>query len=377
MGRVIASLSKNKTEYSAYYFFPFFHIGGAEKVHYQIIQATATKDSIIYFTRKSKGRHFIHEFEKAGCVIKDISRFTDNKWIYLFNFIFRGIISHKINSQKVKPLVFNGQSNFGYKLSPWISKDVPQIDLIHAFNTFTEIRIPFLRFYKKSITISREIVDKHQKLYLSYQMPLSIIKNLGYIPFGILLPPRKEKVIQPGHLKVLYVGRGSPEKRIHLIALMAKKIAATAKNITFSFAGDVESFIPPDLHPYCHFLGVIHDENDMQLVYEQHDVLMVTSSTESGPLVVLEAMIKGLAVISTAVGIVPDHIVNGKNGFLFSDIINENTILEEGIHFIETLSSNQEFLETISRNNIDYAYQAFGMDKFNENYQKLFQEIRA
>src|SRR5258708_666488 len=104
LGRMIASFSKDKSEYSTYYFFPFFHIGGAEKVHYLIAQATATKNSIIYFTRKSKGDHFIDEFKMAGCAIKDISRYTDNKWIFPVNFVFRGIISHQINTQKQKPI---------------------------------------------------------------------------------------------------------------------------------------------------------------------------------------------------------------------------------------------------------------------------------
>lgn len=371
LGRVIASFSKNKSEYSTYYFFPFFHIGGAEKVHYLIAQATATKDSIIYFTRKSKGDHFIDEFTKAGCVIKDISGYTDNKWIFPVNLVFRGIISHQINRQKQKPIVFNGQSNFGYKISPWIRHQIPQIDLIHALNTFSKIRIPFLRFYKKSLTVSREIIDKHRELYLTYKIPADIINDLSFIPYGIQLPQRKEKIFTNDQLSVLYVGRGSPEKRIHLITRIAKKIRENNNRISFSFAGDVQEFIPAGLHSYCRFLGVINEEKELQQVYEEHDVLIVTSFTESGPLVIIEAMIKGLAVISTAVGIVPDHIINGKNGFLFSDLTDEEKIVEEGIHFIDTLNADRALLTAISKNNIEYAFQTFGIDQFNSAYKNL------
>ncbi len=377
IGRLIASFIKNKSEYSTYYFFPFFHIGGAEKVHYLIAQATATKNSIIYFTRKSKGNHFIDEFKKAGCVIKDISGYTDNKWIFPVNLVFRGIVSHQINRQKQKPIVFNGQCNFGYKISPWIKHEIPQIDLIHALNTFSKIRIPFLRFYKKSITVSREIIDKHRELYLTYKMPVHISNDLSFIPFGIHMPRRKEKIFAGDQLSILYVGRGSPEKRIHLIARIAKKIRESNNRISFSFAGDVQKFIPDDLHSYCRFLGVIDEEKELQKVYEEHDILMVTSSTESGPLVIIEAMIKGLVIISTPVGIVPDHILNEKNGFLFSDLTNEDKIVKEGIHFIDTLNGDNEFLKTISKNNIEYAFQTFGIDKFNENYRKLFQNCRT
>ena len=46
------------------------------------------------------------------------SKFTDHKEFYFLNLIFRGIVSGYINKQKEKPIVFNGQCNFGYKISP-------------------------------------------------------------------------------------------------------------------------------------------------------------------------------------------------------------------------------------------------------------------
>lgn len=377
IGRTIALLLKKEKEHDHFYFFPFFHIGGAEKVHYLIAQATATNDSIIYFTRKSKGRHFVNEFEKIGCRIKDISMFTDNRWIFPINLIFRGLISHKINAQDKKPLVFNGQSNFGYKISPWIKKDIIQIDLIHALNTFSVIRISFLRFYIKSVTISNEIIEKHQALYQKYKVPEVIIHNIIAIPFGISLPPKKEKKFKKNQLRVLYVGRGSLEKRIHLIAKMAMEIHKIDKTIIFSFAGDVESFIPKNLHSHCQFLGVIHNEQHLQKIYEENDILIVTSSTESGPLVIMEAMTKGLSIISTVVGIVPDHVKNNENGFLFSNINNEQKIIEEGVYFIRVLQANRKLLEEISLNNINHSYTKFGMDKFNNEYQQLFLELKA
>src|SRR5687768_9146337 len=112
MGRIIAKANPLKKEYETFYFFPFYHIGGAEKVHAQIAKATGDKDCIIFFTRRSANNLFYEEFRQSGCEMKDISRYTDNKWIYFVNIIFRGIISYYINSQKTRPLVFNGQCNF-------------------------------------------------------------------------------------------------------------------------------------------------------------------------------------------------------------------------------------------------------------------------
>src|SRR5215210_5177610 len=92
IGRALGKLAK-KEDYAVYFFFPFHHIGGAEKIHFQIAQAFANKKCIIYFTRKSKPESLLNEFTKAGFVIKDVSKYTDNKFIYPINILFRGIIS--------------------------------------------------------------------------------------------------------------------------------------------------------------------------------------------------------------------------------------------------------------------------------------------
>src|SRR5688572_20813934 len=154
MGRIIARAKPLKKEYETFFFFPFYHIGGAEKVHAHIAKATGNKNCIIYFTRKSQNDLFHSEFAASGCTMKDISKYTDNKWIYFVNIIFRGIISQYINQQKQQPIVFNGQCNFGYKLSPWIKKRIPQLELIHSLCSFSYIRIPFLPFIHRTVMIS-------------------------------------------------------------------------------------------------------------------------------------------------------------------------------------------------------------------------------
>ncbi|HYO21242.1 MAG TPA: glycosyltransferase family 4 protein, partial [Flavisolibacter sp.] len=340
LGKLWAVLDRQKEDFDIYFFFPFYHIGGAEKVHYQITQAFVGKKCIIYFTRKSKGENFLEEFKKAGFVIKDISRFTDNKFIYPFNFIFRGILSYKINHNKSRALVFNGQSNFGYKVSPWISARIPQVDLIHALSSFSKIRIPFLEFYRISVTVSQEIIDKHEHLYQKKGVPQKIRNNIHYINYGIELPERTGKTNFGRDVKLLYVGRGSEEKRIYLVARMAEAMHNLGNDLQFSFLGDVDKYVPQDLRKYCRFYGTITDQNSVDSIYREHNILLVTSYTESGPLVVMEAMARGLCIISTPVGIVNEHILPDRNGFVFSSIENETLIVEEAIGYINKFAAD-------------------------------------
>ena len=123
-GRVMARLKPLKKEYRIFFFFPFYHTGGVELFNMRLSHAVGGKDCIIFFTRKSVNKRFYKEFEQSGCVLKDISKYTDTKWLYFLNLIFRGIITGYINSQQEKPVVFNGQSNFGYKISPWVNKRI-------------------------------------------------------------------------------------------------------------------------------------------------------------------------------------------------------------------------------------------------------------
>lgn len=371
IGWVIAYFQK-KGNYDIYFFFPFYHVGGAEKVHYQIAQTFQGKRGIIFFTRKSIAPGFLQEFRKTGFVLRDISKFTDNKLLYPLNFVFRGLVSYQINHQQEPLLVFNGQSNFGYKISPWISKTVPQTDLIHALCSFSTIRIPFLEFYKKSVTVSREIIEKHRLLYQNYNLPPVLINNIEAINYGIELPERIADERNNQSVNILYVGRGSEEKRIYLVAAIAKAFSAIDANVTFNFLGDVDDFIPTDLKKYCILRGTVTDTKEVDTIYRQNDVLLITSSTESGPLVAMEAMARGLCILSTPVGIINEHIKNGKNGFTFTSVSDENLIVTEAIHYINELNNKGNLRTVISENNMDYAYRNFGIEKFREAYRLFF-----
>ena len=61
-----------------------------------------------------------------------------------------------------------------------------------------------------------------------------------------------------------------------------------------------------DIEERIHFKGRIGWGDSLFSIYRQAHLLFVTSVTESGPRVVIEAMTSGLPVLSTPVGLVPD-----------------------------------------------------------------------
>lgn len=369
VGKLISKIFPLKQSFDIFFFFPFYHTGGAEKVHLQICQTVKNKKAVIYFTKKSADKRFLKEFTDTSFLIKNISAFTDNKWLYFLNLIYRGIIAGYINSTEKPPIVFNGQCNFGYKISPWIHSSIQQIELIHSYNSFSWIRIPFLPFISKTIMISQLRIEDHKKQYDKIGIPESFKKNIEWIINGVEIPESKEKQVDK-NIKILYVGRGTEEKRVHIIAQIAKEVKHLNLPFNFYFMGDIKQSISNDLPIYCNFLGNITDPNIIQNYYQESHVLLLTSTTEGFPLVIAEAMMNKCVIASTAVGDIPYHLNNSKN-LLFSDLKNEFVIIKETIDFLTYLTKHPEEIISIGNSNRLYAIEHFNISNFNKKYQQL------
>jgi glycosyltransferase involved in cell wall biosynthesis len=372
IGQSIAIIFPLKKDYEIFLFFPFYHTGGAEKIHLQIAQAIHTKKVIIFFTKKSKDNRFFNDFQNTGITIKNISTFTDNKWFYFLNLIFRGIIAKYIHSQKKAPIVFNGQCNFAYKISPWISPSIKQIELIHSMNSFSWIRIPFIPFYQKTIMISKIRIEDHYRQYLKISVPEVYKNNIQWIINGTETNIDFSKKLT-NTLNILYVGRGTIEKRVHIVAAIAEKVKQHNLPIKFYFIGDVENAIPAHLKCYCNFLGNITDNKQIQQHFANSHITLITSNTEGFPLVIAEAMMYKNVIAATGVGDIPYHLKN-TNNLIFSDSENEEIIINEAAEFIIHLFKNNNEVISIGNKNREYALEHFNINNFNKQYLEIFNE---
>lgn len=361
-----------KAEYRMFFFFPFYHTGGAEKVHALLAEQLGGKDVVVYFTRKSVDNTFLSAFQHSGCTIKNIAAFTDNKWLYFLNLIYRGIISGYINRQQLKPVVFNGQCNFAYKLSPWVNQEIKQIELIHSFNSFSWIRLPFLPFISHTVMISRVKIEAHLNQYTALQVPDSYRSKITHIVNAIHINAVIKAKDFAAPLKVLYVGRGGKEKRVHLVAQIAAAIKKVKPEIGFLFAGDVEQIIPAQYHNVCDFKGMIQDETVLSDLYHQAHVVIITSETEGFPMVVEEGMANECAVVATPVGDLPVHVQPKVNGFL-SSVIDEEKVVQEMTDFILQLDADRSLLQQMGKANRQYALANFSLQSFTLNYLKLIE----
>src|SRR5436190_6526569 len=116
-------------EYDLFFFFPGYAMGGAERVNLDIVKSFPDKKKVIFFTRKSKDDALYKDFRENSDSVVEIDKWTDNKRKYWDSFVYRGVCAQYINAQKKKPVVFNGQCNFGYKLFPHLKKAIKKIEL--------------------------------------------------------------------------------------------------------------------------------------------------------------------------------------------------------------------------------------------------------
>lgn len=364
-------LLKNKNKKNAF-FFPFFHIGGAEKVHLAIVETFNHKDNIVFFTKTSGEEGFLSQFRKhASCF--DIGKLA---WYPLFKKITGNMIVNYVNHSGIKTAI-SSNSIFFYDNVGKFSTRVRCIDLMHAFVHPEESgpekwSLPVISRLDKRIIIGEKTRQDFNTLYQKNNIPSAYLSKIELIRNFVLLPEVvHEHTDAP--IRLIYIGRGTPEKRVNLAALIAAKAQKNMHLPPITMLGDIEYAIEGELKQACAFKGIVRDEDKVISMLAQHDVLLLTSSREGMPMAVVEAMACGVIPIATAVGDLPNIIQNGNNGFLLP-IENETLIVENAISILKELALDAARRNAIAKEARATAQQLFSEDRFRIMWKKTIAE---
>lgn len=179
-------------------------------------------------------------------------------------------------------------------------------------------------------------------------------------------------------VKILFMSRFVKDKGLFIAAEVAKRLRDNrVKNWSFTFAGDGEemnnlkSYLSAnDLNEYVEVAGYVTGKNKARILVESDILLFPTSYGEGCPVVVLEAMGAGLAIVSTLAGAIPTIVEDGINGFLHTRL--------DSISFyqsVEDLILNKALLTEMQKKNMEKAKNHFEASIVTKNMEKLYSEV--
>jgi len=353
--------------------FLFFHsssIGGAEKVHIDILEALNSQKIITVITENRSEKGWESTFQKFSYKCYDISNSNRNRKIFFF---FLGYFSSWINNSK-SILVLGSASYFYYRLLPFL-KVKNRINLLHALVNegeigFEHLSLNVINHIDKHVLINEKVKNDFQDFLKKNNLDLPESKFI-VIDNGVRDFEEPSLNTENEVLHCLFVGRESKEKRVHILESIIKKCEQEKLPIHFTLIGSDFETISNQNFSNTLILGKIIDRNELNTIYRKSDCLIICSSREGFPNVIQEAMAFGVVPISTDVGGIPYHIKHKKNGILISKNLSETEIANEMITNLLVFQNNIGELNRIKNKSFQYALNYFSMSLFVKKYQEL------
>lgn len=368
LGRAIGYFYRKPGAGSLFLICPNRDTGGSYKVNADIARLLAPYNPLVIFTKREKNGGMRLLYEMEGLTLLDIGRTADNKYLHFLNVIWRGIIAQWVKQCK-NPVVFGGESIYFYKVLPHVYRHATCIELCHV-NKWLNYTQAFAPMIDWRVFSTQKIMRDHAAMYHAGGIPASLLNRLRFIDNKIELP--EPNPLNHEHLRVLFAGRGTPQKRVHLVAAIAEKVKADSPGIDFTLVGDVENLVPQGVQALVSIRTDISNARQMIPVYQSHDILLLTSSFEGLPLVVMDMMALGRVVVSTAVDAIPDYIQHLENGMLIHEVANEEEVVRRGTEIILQLEKDRALLKKLGEKARHFALEHFCPGAFDRAWLNMF-----
>jgi glycosyltransferase involved in cell wall biosynthesis len=172
---------------------------------------------------------------------------------------------------------------------------------------------------------------------------------------------------------VLFVeGSWTTDKRkgFHLLADALKKLELEVNPDEYQLIVLGKSSGDDSFSMKTHYLGRLHDEISMALVYAAVDVFVTPSTEENLANTVLESLSCGTPVVAFDIGGMPDMIAHGNNGYLVPGF--DTQALAKGIQWVVEDKHRWKELSDQAR---DTVVQSFTLQQSASRYKDLYKDI--
>lgn len=226
----------------------------------------------------------------------------------------------------------------------WLDGFVRKITYFFLFHWENHMSKKAIKIFAISDSTKKDIINQ-------YKINEDKIKIVSCALNKTIFKPSKQKTIF--NKKLLFVGRLVPRKNIVCLIKIMRLLVDTDKEFILNLVGEGEyayvnkikkEIIKNNLQKNIIFYGKVTDDK-LNKLYESNSIFVFTSLVEGFGLVLLEAMSKGLPVISYNVNGVKDVIINKVNGYLvkpfdYQDFTNKIIFLYKNKNSYKEMSKN-------------------------------------
>ena len=300
-------------------------------------------------------------FESSGVVVYNLpDLFADHTLWPLF-------LEELLHQHNVDTLFLCG-SEYTYQLLPALREKKPALRIVdQLFNEDGHLRSNrrFASFIDLTVVPSIALRDLLLNTYRESAAKVRLISQALLPSFDddANLNPELLATIR-GKFVVSFIGRFSPEKAPAFFLRLALQLAANPEYFFLLIGeGPLRQQVldgATELHGRFHAPGAVRNAR----AYIAHsNVVVVPSTVEGMPGVVLESLAAGRAVVASRVGAIPEVIQDGINGFLCNSG-------DAGAFFrcVERLRKDAELRAAIEANARESARGDFGRDAMIESY---------
>jgi glycosyltransferase involved in cell wall biosynthesis len=362
---------RRKSASGIFFFFDRFSLGGAQRIHLDILKTIPELDKQIFFTRYSPNAIFKEEFYSIPDTDNsDIHVWCDFLLLRLFSVHY---FSFYINRHK-QAQVFGANSTFFYDMLPFINDRITKTELLHNF-TFGKKGMEFFGLLNVEFLTNRIVYDSFtlsniKKQYEEYKIDPVFLQKIWFIEPGVDIPREVIKKFD-FPLKIICAGRGGPQKRIWLVNRIAEYCLDKEWPVRFYFAGTLISELSEKTRSASVLYGEVSNADAMGQILSNAEIALLTSSYEGFPMFIKEAMAHGCIPVVTALPGNLTHLRDGENCLLINEIQDEDQIVSEALGQISLLIHDKALCRKLSKNAHQYAEIYFNRTAFTTAYREL------
>lgn len=365
LGRLYGLMPSYRNPGGVFFFFKWAKLGGAEAVHGEIARLASSRSPWVCISEPVTEQEDLHEYPAEARVFLGL-RSDGGTLRQAFSL---GVFSSAVN-RCANPLVLGGHSGYFYQLIKRLGPHVTRVDMVHGYGADLVDSTSSAPGLDLRMLVCDAMRGHLESVYLENNVDTRLLARTAVLGAATDIPPPERVSRKRPPFSVIFVGRGCPEKGIHVAGMISSRLFLE-HNVKVTMIGDVENWVHEQDRPQCNFAGYIQDREKLRAVLASAHVIIITSFEEGVPLVLMEAMAHRVVPVATDAGGISEHIINGRNGFLVRKR-SEREIVDAFAANLESLIKDPALTSRMADHAYSWALEKFCPERFKNSLSGLF-----